>query len=450
MGVGLLHGMCRPLSWTSLAVGSADQFVAGATPLVLAPAAARAEVVPPNPAVRRHASRSFAAPETHNVARRATLAQKGGHGFHVRVNVPEPGLQSGAEIIQSALAARRPKKTVLGASPQHSNRKAHSRQRRGSVSRLFDEMVARVKVAIVLHDGRLSARLAKHAERRLSQHPGRQHRVEELDIDAPKVTAHPLIEDIDEKPAVRFRLHGPLRHLIAPRRWRSAVAVGTFDDREELIVARSQLVPEESIHGQRIFAVGGVDGTKHVEVYLVPLHQANRLHDPFERALAGFVPPVRAVHVAWSIQTNANQEPISAQERAPLVIQQDAVGLNRMLDRDARLPVTLRRFRREAVKVEAHERGLTALPGNRDFGNRMGLDGLANVTLHHLGGHAEAAAWILTIPSPERNSSPLPLKGGHQLRGDQSGCATPPVFDWSVATGCSHVPSAGCGGIESN
>src|ERR1039457_7623066 len=86
-----------------LAVGSADQFVAGATPLVLAPAAARAGVVPPNPAVRRHASRSFAAPETHNVARRATLAQKGGHGFHVRVNVPEPGLQSGAEIIQSAL-----------------------------------------------------------------------------------------------------------------------------------------------------------------------------------------------------------------------------------------------------------------------------------------------------------------------------------------------------------
>src|ERR1039458_4388920 len=41
MGVGLLHGMCRPLSGTSLAVGSADQFVAGATPLVLAPAAAR-------------------------------------------------------------------------------------------------------------------------------------------------------------------------------------------------------------------------------------------------------------------------------------------------------------------------------------------------------------------------------------------------------------------------
>src|ERR1039457_1453924 len=98
----------------------------------------KAEVVPPNPAVRRHASRSFAAPETHNVARRATLAQKGGHGFHVRVNVSKPGLQSGAEIIQSALAARRPKKTVLGASPQHSNRKAHSRQRRGSVSRLFD------------------------------------------------------------------------------------------------------------------------------------------------------------------------------------------------------------------------------------------------------------------------------------------------------------------------
>ena len=198
MGVGLLHGMCRPLSGTSLAVGSADQFVAGATPLVLAPAAARAEVVPPNPAVRRHASRSFAVPETHNVARRATLAQKGGHGFHVRVNVPEPGLQSGAEIIQSALAARRPKKTVLGAlSPafkQESALAAEARQcvalvlseaplsigaqhlREGRVKHVpqqvlrFDEMVARVKVAIVLHHRRHPARLTEHAQGRLSQH----------------------------------------------------------------------------------------------------------------------------------------------------------------------------------------------------------------------------------------------------------------------------------------
>ena len=67
----------------------------------------------------------------------------------------------------------------------------------------FDEMIAGVKIAIVLQ------RRAEAADRRVDTQQmaaeiGLQCHIEELDEDPTYVTAHPLFEDVDQKAAVLF------------------------------------------------------------------------------------------------------------------------------------------------------------------------------------------------------------------------------------------------------
>ena len=162
--------------------------------LVLAPAAARTRVIAPSVGEWTCKLGLLHAQDIHDPACRAALAQQTGHRPHVRIHVPEVGLQPGAEIVQSRLAIRRDKETMFGtlsvAFKQVSAFAAIPRKRGALVlskpalllrihqlsERCFqdiseqvprlDEVIAGVQVAIVLQRDTFAALRSEHAERR--------------------------------------------------------------------------------------------------------------------------------------------------------------------------------------------------------------------------------------------------------------------------------------------
>ena len=58
------------------------------------------------------------------------------HELHVRIDVVEEVLVSGAEIVQAGFTGRGGEKSMLGTFPLHAKRTSHSRHMRGSESRL--------------------------------------------------------------------------------------------------------------------------------------------------------------------------------------------------------------------------------------------------------------------------------------------------------------------------
>src|SRR4029079_678993 len=76
--------------------------------------------------------------------------------------------------------------------------------------------------------------------------------------------------------------------------------------------------------------------------------------DAIERGPAALVHPVCVVDVGWTVDRDADQDVMLSKELAPLVVEQRAVGLNRVLHGLARLLQLVDQLNRSAVEVEAH------------------------------------------------------------------------------------------------
>jgi len=75
-------------------------------------------------------------------------------------------------------------------------------------------------------------------------------------------------------------------------------------------------------------------------------------------------------------------------------VQQHAVGLDGALDRHARGHAAFFRSARPPKEVQPHERGLSALPGQRYLRHQLRPRGLLDVRPHDIVAHAEPAARI--------------------------------------------------------
>ena len=104
-------------------------------------------------------------------------------------------------------------------------------------------------------------------------------------------------------------------------------------------------------------------------------------HDEVERALPLAVAPVGVVQLARPVDAEADQEVVLLEEGAPGVVEQDAVGLEGLLNRLPGLAVFFDEFDGALEEFELHQRRLAALPGDRHFGRAMRLEQLADVAL---------------------------------------------------------------------
>ncbi len=276
------------------------------------------------------------------------MAKGRDHVVHGGSRVVEERPVSFAEPVQTRLAIRGGEKSVLGAAPvaheahlalptvrgerlfldppERSLGRALDQDRQlpaehvaEAVSRVH-EVVARVQVTVVLQSQRPPAGLLEDAQSGRATRPRREGHVEELDEHLSHVAMDPLGEDLREKIPVRSARHRAFRHsgLGAPIR---------LDHRNELHEGRAHVVSQVPVDSHRVGGVGRVDRGEDVERNPVRLQSLDTGHHPCVRRLAAAVYPIGIVEGGGAIDADPDQEPVVAEERTPIVVQGDAVGL---------------------------------------------------------------------------------------------------------------------------
>ena len=287
----------------------------------------------------------------------------------------------------------------------------------------------------------LPARLGVHA------HPAgltvevRERGVEHLHVDGADVAADPLLERVDHEAPVLLRadravgdqvpllrVERAALHPAAPAGVgdRQALLGRAFDDGNELDERRAQLIAQERVHAAAVVAVDRVDGGQHVPVDLVPPQHIQAPHHPVERRLAALVHAVGVVHLPRPVDRDADQEVVLLQEPAPLVVEQGAVGLDRVEDPLARRGVLAFQLDGPPEEIQAHHRGLAALPGDHHLrGPRVPLEQLANIRLLQVFGHPEPAARVQHLLGQEEAVLAVQVADrarglGHHVEGQRS------------------------------
>ena len=128
----------------------------------------------------------------------------------------------------------------------------------------------------MLEREREAARLRVDAQPGRLAEPVRERDVEELHVHLADITPHPLLEDVDQEPAVLLAADRAVRDQlslllvqrpVAPRRPRHLTVGGlgdALDDRDELDEACVALVAQEAVHLTAVLAVARVHGRQRV------------------------------------------------------------------------------------------------------------------------------------------------------------------------------------------
>ncbi len=90
---------------------------------------------------------------------------------------------------------------------------------------------------------------------------------------------------------------------------------------------------------------------------------------------------------ARTINAEADEKVALLEEGAPILVDQDTVGLKGVLHRLAKPAVLLDEFDGTPKEVELHERGLAALPRHDHFGCAVRLKQLTDIGLERGLGH---------------------------------------------------------------
>ncbi len=204
---------------------------------------------------------------------------------------------------------------------------------------------------------------------------------------------------------------GAFRDLVALLKANLSLLIDALHNGDELHEVRADLVAQEAVHLQGVIGIGGVDSGQDVELHLVLLQESCGTQHLVECRSASFIHAIGIVHGLRAIQTQPNQEVVLAEKLAPVVIQEDAIGLHRMPDCDAWTRVVCDVVHRALEKVQSHQGGFTALPGDSDFGDTLRFDHLADVGFERLVAHAKAAVGVELLLGEEKAVGAIQVAG---------------------------------------
>src|SRR5208337_1348183 len=232
---------------------------------------------------------------------------------------------------------------------------------------------------------------------------GLECHIEDLDVNLADIVAHPLLEDIHEELAILLAPDRALRYQITFLRVEQALAIrlltpaqvgdvdrlfgGALDDGNELHPLCAHLIAEETIDRAAVLLVGGVDRAQYVEFDSVLAQVPPALHHLVEGALFAAVEPVRVVDLAWAVNAQANQEIVFLEEAAPLIVEEDAVGLKGMLHDLLGAAVLFDELDGASEEVDLHQRRFASLPRDSYCGRAVRLQQLLDVSLERGLGH---------------------------------------------------------------
>src|SRR5450631_304734 len=130
--------------------------------------------------------------------------------------------------------------------------------------------------------------------------------------------------------------------------------------------------------------VGGIDGAKYVELDAMAAQMTPALHDEIEGALSAAVSPVGVMKLAWPIYAQPDQEIVLLEEGAPCVVEQQAIGLERLLNHLPGPSVLFDQRDRVLEEFELHQRGLATLPSDSHLRGTMGFQELSDIGVERL------------------------------------------------------------------
>ena len=212
----------------------------------------------------------------------------------------------------------------------------------------IDITLATVEVAVLFERQGVAAALAENAQRLGCAKPGRQRRLEEVDIDAPHIAAHPLVIDRAQKLAPLLGRHRAAANgravrlqtaglwtadvLVCPRTagvlacpWTAGVLVcpRTADvlvcpslpllhNRDELHPFAADLVAQEAIDLQRMSDVGRIYAGQCIKIDpMRPQQGSSGRHS----GLDGWAALVHALHIEagrWTLDAQFDQKIVVA------------------------------------------------------------------------------------------------------------------------------------------
>ena len=179
---------------------------------------------------------------------------------------------------------------------------------------------------------------------------------------------------------------------------RGGAEVPRLDARDELHVRGAHLAGEETVDVQRPLRIEAIDHGEGVEFHALPPQQLRGREDLVERGPSALGHAVGIVQVPRSVDAQAHQEAVLAQEPAPGFVQQHAVGLQIVFDPLARLLVLRLKLDHLAEKIQSQQRGLAALPGEDHAIRILAFDVLADELLQQVLGDAPAGVLSEKVP----------------------------------------------------
>ena len=136
------------------------------------------------------------------------------------------------------------------------------------------------------------------------------------------------------------------------------------------------------------------------------------LHHQVESALAAAVNPVGVVQLARAVNAQADEKMMFLEERAPVIVEQQAVGLEGVLHDLFGPAVGFNEFHRTLEEVELHQRRLATLPRHRDLLGAMRFEQLADVGLERGLGHPALFVRIQCLLGQEEAIGAINIAGG--------------------------------------
>ncbi len=245
----------------------------------------------------------------------------------------------------------------------------------------LDEVVAGIKIAVVLQGRALTARSSEDTDRSRLAKPACQRALEIEDEGTTDISLYPFVENRDQEMPP---LVGPDGSVRGPVAFLVSAFVIPFHNWNELDVLRSKRIAEKVIGFQRTIGVFRIDRAQDVELHSVALQQAAGFQDAIESPTAAPVLTVEVVKFFGAIHAQADQKTVLTKEPAPLVVKHDAVGLKGVLNPGVGPGVLSLEFNGVLKKIETHEGRLAPLPCDGALRNMVNLEKLPYISLVYL------------------------------------------------------------------
>ena len=223
---------------------------------------------------------------------------------------------------------------------------------------------------------------------------------------------HPLVEHVAEERTVRFRRNGIGRNPPVRR---------AAHDRQELYPARAEIA-QRAVNGKRLPCRVRGDGAEQIGPDAAAQQPPRRRDRALPASPSARLRAKGVVQLRRAVKAQADVKPLRREEIAPVVVEQNAVRLQAVPAGKARGQVFLLQRSCPAVKIEAGQRRLAAVPGERDDGPGAALHVIADERLQRFlthaafGGLAEARirAEIIAVAAAEVAARPHRLNHEHK------------------------------------